>query len=379
MQDPTIPLLHKLVSINSVNPSLEPGGAGEREIAEFIAETMVAAGAEVEVNEVAVGRPNVVAVLKGQKPGRSLMFCGHLDTVGVDGMEDPFNPIERDGRLYGRGSQDMKGGVAAMMGAALALAKSGGLKAGQLIIAAVADEEYESLGAEAVAKRWHADGAVVTEPTDLLVAVGHRGFSWIEIVVEGRAAHGSRPSDGRDAIFWMGRVLSRLEALDRDLQRRPPHSVQGTASLHASVISGGREMSTYPDRCILKMERRMTSAEPKGIALKEVEAILAALKSEDTEFQSSAKLMFERVPFETPKQHPLPQLLEQALQSVGRPVKHGGVSFWTDAGVLASAGIATVVFGPGGEGLHTPKEYVRLNEVLACRDALAQLARSFCG
>jgi acetylornithine deacetylase len=379
MQDPTIKLLRELVAINSVNPSLAPGEAGEREISHAIAAVMRVAGLDVDITEVAPGRPNVVGVLAGRSPGRSLMFCGHTDTVGVEGMDAPFDPVEQDGRVYGRGSQDMKGGVAAMLGAANQLAASGGLKYGSLIVAAVADEEHASLGAEAVVKRWHADGAVVTEPTDLLVAVGHKGFSWVEVSTKGRAAHGSRPSDGRDAILRMGRVLSRLEALDRELQRCPPHAVQGVGSLHASIIRGGHELSTYPDNCVLQIERRTTSLEPRQTAINEVDKILATLKSEDEEFECSARLMFDRLPFETPPQDKLPQLLEEALGRIGHtPVKRGGVSFSTDAAVLASAGIPTVVFGPGGEGLHSLKEYVRAKEVLACRDALVELARSFC-
>ena len=375
MSDPTIALLREFVSIDSVNPSLVPGGAGEGEMASAVAVAMRAVGMDVEVSEVAPGRPNVVGVLEGRAPGRALMFCGHMDTVGVAGMEAPFDPVERDGRLYGRGSQDMKSGVAAMIGAAGAVAKSGGLKSGRLIVAAVVDEEHASLGADALVERWRADSAVVTEPTDLLIATGHRGFSWVEILTRGRAAHGSRPRDGRDAIFRMGRVLSRLEALDRQLQRKPPHPAQGTASLHASLIEGGRELSTYPDRSVLQMERRTTSEEAKQIALAEVTVILDSLKSEDPEFEASARLTFERPAFETPRQHELPGLLEEALRRVGRKPQRGGVSFWTDAAVLAGAGIPTVIFGPGGAGLHSIEEYVRVDEVLACRDALAELAR----
>jgi acetylornithine deacetylase len=378
MSDPAIALLREFVSIDSVNPSLVPGGAGEGEMASAVAVAMRAAGMDVEVTEVAPGRPNVVGVIEGRSPGRALIFCGHTDTVGVAGMEKPFDPVERDGRIYGRGSQDMKSGAAAMIGAAAAVAKSGGLKSGRLIVAAVVDEEHASLGADALVERWRADAAVVTEPTDLMIATGHRGFSWVEIVTRGRAAHGSRPRDGRDAIFRMGRVLSRLEALDRQLQRKPPHPVQGTASLHASLIEGGRELSTYPDRCVLQMERRTTSEEAKQIALAEVTAILDSLKSEDPEFEASARLTFERPAFETPPRHELPGLLDEALRRVGRKPVRGGVSFWTDAAVLAGAGIPTVIFGPGGAGLHSIEEYVRVDEVLACRDALAELARGWC-
>jgi acetylornithine deacetylase len=378
MPDSTIKLLRDLVAIDSVNPSLVPGGAGEREIAEALAIEMRAIGMDVEVADVEPGRPNVVGVLEGRAHGPALMFCGHIDTVGVEGMDAPFDPVERDGRLYGRGAQDMKGGVAAMLGAAREVAASGKLKAGRLIIAAVVDEEYASIGADALVKSWHADAAVVTEPTDLVVSIGHKGFSWVEVTTEGRAAHGSRPLDGRDAILRMGRVLARLEVLDRKLQARPPHPVLGTASLHASLISGGRELSTYPDRCVMRMERRTTSGEAEEVALHEVEEILETLRQEDQEFEASAQFLFGRPPYETPPQHELPNVLGDALKMTGRTAKSAGMTYWTDAAILGRAGIPSVVFGPGGAGLHGLEEYVLTDEVLACRDALTELARSFC-
>lgn len=378
MSDPTLQLLRELVAIDSVNPSLVPGGAGEGEIARALAEAMRGFGMDVEVAEVTAGRPNVVGVLEGAGPGRSLLYCGHTDTVGVAGMEAPFEPMEREGRLYGRGAQDMKGGLAAMAGAARSLAASGGLSAGRLILAAVTDEEYASLGAEALVRRWRADAAVVAEPTDLTVAVGHKGFSWVEIETHGRAAHGSRPLEGRDAIARMGRVLLHLEALDRKLQSRSPHPVLGTGSLHASLISGGRELSSYPDRCVLQIERRTIAGESVETALAEVEEILSALRREDQDFRASARLIFGRPAYETPPGHELPGALEAALGRIGRPARRGAMTFWTDAAILGHAGIPSVVFGPGGGGLHGLEEYVRIDEVLACREALAELARSFC-
>jgi acetylornithine deacetylase len=301
--DSTIKLLADLVAIDSVNPSLVPGGAGEQKISRAIAAEMRASGLEVEVAEVAPGRPNVVGVLEGRSPGRSLMLCGHMDTVGVAGMKSPFNPIVRDGCLYGRGAHDMKGGLAAMIGAARVLAQEGGLASGRLIVAAVADEECASLGAEALVRRWRADAAVVTEPTGLAIAAAHKGFSWVEITTAGRAAHGSRPGEGRDAIFYMGRVLACLEALDRQLQSRSPHPLLGTASLHASLIDGGRELSTYPDHCTLKMERRTICGEPMDVALTEVEAILTRLKDDDPQFEANARFIFGRPPYEIAADH----------------------------------------------------------------------------
>ena len=375
--DPTIALLRDLVAIDSVNPVLVPGARGEAEVARRIAEECIAIGLRVEVTEVAPGRPNVVAVLEGRAPGASLMFCGHVDTVGVTGMNRPFEPVTRDGRLYGRGSQDMKGGVAAMIGAVRVLAESGGLANGRVIVAAVVDEEHASLGAEALVASWRADAAVVTEPTDLDVAVAHKGFQWVEVQTRGRAAHGSRPREGRDAILLMGRVLHKLEALDRTLQKRAAHALLGTASLHASLVGGGRELSSYPDQCTLTLERRTLPGETLGVALQEVEEILASLKKADAEFEADARAMFGRDGYEISPSARLPSSLVGAAESVGCQPATVGMTFWTDAAILGGAGIPSVLFGPGGAGLHSDEEHVRLEDVRLCRDALAALARDF--
>jgi acetylornithine deacetylase len=306
------------------------------------------------------------------------MFCGHTDTVGVTGMIDPFTPIERGGRLYGRGAQDMKGGVAAMIAAAVEVAGRGGLASGRLVVAAVVDEEHFSIGADALVTSWCADAAIVTEPTDLEIAVGHKGFAWVDILVEGMAAHGSRPAEGQDAILRLGRVLARLEALDRTLQARPPHPLVGTGSLHASTIAGGHELSSYPDRATLQMERRTLPSEPESTALHEVQQILDALAREDATFRGTATAMFSRPGYEVAADHELPQLLAAALAHVGGQPRITGASFWTDAAVLGHAGIPSILFGPGGAGLHSTEEYVIVADVCTCRDALVELVQRYC-
>jgi len=375
--DPAIRLLRNLVAINSVNPTLVPGAPGERDVVDAIAAEMRTLGLDVSVEPVVEGRPNVVGVLEGRAKGPTLMWCGHTDTVGVAGMADPFTPVERDGRLYGRGAQDMKAGVAAMIAAAGTLAGRG-LPAGRVVVAAVVDEEHSSIGAEALVARWTADAAVVTEPTDLAIAIGHKGFTWIEVEVDGKAAHGSRPAEGEDAILRMGRVLTRLEALDRTLQQRPPHALVGTGSLHASLVSGGRELSSYPDSATLQMERRTLPGEPESTALAEVRQIIDELTKEDTTFRGRARQLFGRPAYEVPRDHELPRLLADAVSRVGGVPVVTGASFWTDAAILGHAGIPSVLFGPGGAGLHSIEEYVIVEDVLRCRDALVELAMQFC-
>jgi acetylornithine deacetylase len=378
--DTCIALLRELVAIDSVNPSLVPGAAGEAAIAGAIADHMRHIGLDVQVQEVAPGRPNVIGLLEGKARagGRSLMFCGHVDTVGVAGMSEPFRPHERDGRLFGRGSQDMKGGVAAMIDAARVVAERGWPQ-GRLIVAAVVDEEFASIGADALVAVWTADAAVVTEPTDLQIGIGHKGFAWLDLETLGRAAHGSRPKDGRDAILRMGRVLQRLEALDRELQARAPHPIMGTASLHASIIQGGRELSSYPDHCALQIERRTITGETEAMVIGEVEAILSTLRAEDVEFEGTGRLAFARPPYELAADHDLPRRLAQAARGVGQRITDTvGMTFWTDAAILAAAGIPSVLFGPGGAGLHSVEEFVNVSDVLTCRDTLARLAIDWC-
>ena len=378
MSEDAIRLLRDLIAIDSVNPSLVPGGSGESNIADAIATELRGIGLSVEMEEAAPGRPNVIGVLEGRSPGRALMLCGHMDTVGVEGMKAPFDPVEKNGRIYGRGSQDMKGGVAAMISAARKIANTGGLAQGRLILAAVADEEYASIGAEQVTRKWKADAAVVLEPTDLIIALGHKGFAWVEITTHGIAAHGSRPKDGRDAVLRMGRVLAQLEARDRNLQSQQPHPLLGTGSLHASLIHGGRELSTYPDRCTLHFERRLITGESLETALHEAESILQDLRNSDPEFRAEARHLFGQPPYEIARDHPLPDAVQSALARVGKETTRGGMTFWTDAAILGKAGIPSVVFGPGGAGLHGLEEYVRAEEVLLCRDALVELVRAYC-
>jgi acetylornithine deacetylase len=375
--DPAVALLRDLVAIDSVNPSLVPGAAGELGVARRVAEEMRAMGLAVEIVEVARGRPNVVGTLEGRANGQSLLFCGHTDTVGVAGMARPFEPELRDGRLYGRGAQDMKGGLAAMIGAARAIVDGGGLAAGRLTVAAVVDEEHSSLGADALVLTHRSTAAVVTEPTGLDVAVAHKGFQWIAVETRGRAAHGSRPLDGRDAILRMGRVLSGLEALDHRLQRASAHPLLGTASLHASLIHGGRELSSYPDRAWLELERRTLPGESPAAAFTEVTGILDGLRAADAEFEADATALFGRDAYEIDPRASIPDDLVRAAASAGVTARRVGMTFWTDAAILGAAGIPTVLFGPGGAGLHSTEEYVIVDDVRRCRDALVALARSF--
>jgi acetylornithine deacetylase len=375
--DPVIELLRDLVAIDSVNPTLVPGAKGEAEIARRLADELRGLGLTVEIADVAPGRPNVVGVLEGRASGRSLMFCGHTDTVGVAGMAKPFEPEIRDGKLFGRGSQDMKGGVAAMVGAARAIVESGGLERGRLVIAAVADEEHSSLGADALVRTWRADAAVVTEPTSLDVAVAHKGFQWVVVETRGRAAHGSRPRDGRDAIMRMGRVLSRLERVEQRLSAGGSHELLGTPSLHASIIEGGQELSSYPAHASLQFERRTLPGESADVALTETLAILDELRAEDPEFEGDARLVFGREAYEIDSSSRLPHALIQAATAAGCRAGRVGMTFWTDAAILGNAGIPTVLFGPGGAGLHSTEEYVLLADVCRCRDALVHLARAF--
>ena len=359
-------LLERLVAIESVNPTLIPGASGEAEIADFVADWLREHGLEVSIDEVEPGRPNVVGIARGSGGGRSLMLNAHTDTVGVAGMEGALEPRVENGRMYGRGAYDMKASLAAIMLVGAEAARSE--LTGDVIVTAVVDEEAASIGTEAVAASLTADAAVVAEPTELGVAIGHRGFVWVELEVHGVAAHGSRPDLGVDAIARMGRVLTGLEELDRNLrEERGRHPLLGTGSLHASVIEGGEGISTYPDRCVLQAERRTLPGETRADIEREARDLLGDL-------DGKVQLRFSREPLETRQDEEIVQLLFRHTETTD-PI---GAPFWTDAALLAEAGIPTAVFGPSGDGAHADVEWVDLASVERCYEVLLATTLDFC-
>lgn len=373
----TTELLRQLVAIDSVNPDLVPGGAGEGNIARFVAQWLERAGLEVVVDEAAPGRPNVVGIARGSGGGRSLLLNAHMDTVGVTGMERPHDPFIENNRLYGRGAYDMKGGLAAILMAG-AIARRRGLR-GDVIVTAVVDEEFASIGTEAIARRWRADAAIVTEPTDLDICTAHKGFAWFTVETKGVAAHGSLPDEGVDAIVKMGKVLVELEALDLALRSAAPHPLLGTGSVHASLIEGGQELSSYPERCTLSIERRTIPGETLQHIEVELPAIFSRIAAHDPTFRASVTTGLTREPFEVSLQQPVAQaLLRQAKQRLGHDIAEVGGTGWMDSALLAAAGIPTVIFGPGGEGAHAVVEWSDLIQVEQCAEILAMVAEDFC-
>src|SRR3954469_4166568 len=280
-----VALAKSLVAIDSQNPSLVPGGAGEAAVARALADVLREWGFAVELQEIAPARLNVVARI-GKSGGRSLMFNGHLDVVGVAGMtHPPFDPAEKNGLLYGRGSADMKAGIAAMCAAAARAADANLM--GEIVIAAVCDEEFTSIGTRGLIERGvRADAAIVTEPTQLAIMPAHKGFVWIEAKFVGRAAHGSRYDIGVDAIRHAGLFLAELDRYETRTLGARAHRLLGRPSVHAAGISGGSGMSTYPDRCDLSIERRTIPGEKTSQVRLEIEELLDRVKLADGKFNA---------------------------------------------------------------------------------------------
>ena len=378
-RDFTVRTLQELVRINSVNPALEAGGPGEARAAAYVADTMSRLGLAVATHEPEPGRPSVVGRLAGKPGGRRLMLNGHLDTVGVAGMAEPFSGEVREGRLYGRGSYDMKGSVAACLGAVKALADGDAPFHGEVLIAAVADEENASIGTADLVLRYAVDGAVVTEPTQLEVCLAHKGFVWIEVETFGRAAHGSRPDLGVDANMAMGRVLARLADLEAALRGRKPHPLVGPPSLHAAQLAGGTAPSVYSAECKLTVERRTVPGETEQGVLAEVQGVLGAVAAEDPGFRGSCHVTLAREPFEVARDAAIVQILTAAATRVlGRRPRLGGQTPWMDSALLAAAGVETVVFGPAGTGAHAAEEWVDVESVVHCAQVLAETALEYC-
>ena len=372
-------LARELIRIDSRNPSLVANAPGEAAVARALAEILESWVFHAELRDAAPGRPNVVA--RVGKPGaRSLMFNGHVDVVDVVGMTHaPWDAEERDGRLYGRGSSDMKGGVAAMCAAAARAA--GEATDGEIIVAAVVDEEYASAGTRGLLSHGvRADAAIVAEPTGLAIMPAHKGFVWITVTTHGRAAHGSRWDIGIDAIRHAGHVLAELDHLDADELPRRSHPLLGRPSVHASLIEGGSGMSTYPDRCTLKIERRTLPGETTAAVRAEIDAACARIRSRRPDFRADVVVELSQQPSDVSPDSPIVKALSDALVAESLPVRVEGMSAWTDAAILNEVGIPAICFGPGDMGLaHAAEEFISMDEIERATRVMARLASQWCG
>jgi len=378
----SLSLLKELVKINSVNP-FTGKGPGESEIAEFIRGKLEAYGLAAKLQKVRGNRANVIGTLKGMGTGPSLMLNGHIDTVGVAGMTaDPFAAtVDRQGRLHGRGACDMKGSIASMMAAIKSISDSGEKLGGDLIFAGVIDEEYLSIGTKAAIKEYRSDAAIVGEPTSLDVAIAHKGFTWVGVEVKGRAAHGSVPEKGIDAIAKMGKLITRLPELQADLAK-VRHPLLGSPKLHASMIEGGTGWSIVPESCMLRLERRTLPDEEKDIGVREIQRIVDELSAEDPEFKATVKEFYGQPAMDVPKTARVVRAVSDAYEGVtGRVVRYVGVPYWTDAALLANeAKIPTCLFGPGDIRLaHSADEYVSVEDVATGASVFRSTIERYCG
>jgi acetylornithine deacetylase len=373
-----VALTRELVRIDSRNPALAADGPGERAAALALRSALESWGLHVDIHEAAPGRPNIVA-RAGRAGGRSLMLNGHLDVVGVEGMtHPPFGALERNGKLYGRGSADMKGGLAAMCAAAARAAARG--IAGEVIVAAVVDEEHTSIGTRELMRRGvRADAAIVGEPTRLSIMPAHKGFAWIEVEVRGRAAHGSRHELGIDAILEAAAILGELDHLEREVLPTRRHPLLGRPSLHVSTIEGGTGWSTYPDRCVIRVERRTLPRERADEPLEEVRGAIARARVRRASLEAEARLVLVQAPSDVAPDAPIVRALSDALDLRGERVIVDGMSAWTDAALLNEAGIPAICFGPGDISLaHAAEEWIDIDEIERATSVLEALIVHWC-
>ncbi len=373
-----VALTAELVSIPSVNPDLVPGAPGEAEIATYCGSWLAVQGFEVHRLESRAGRPSIVGVARGSGGGRSLMLNGHYDTVTLAGYDgDPLNPHIENGRLSGRGSFDMKSGVASMMVAA-ARAKRENLR-GDVLVACVADEEHSSHGTEEVLAAFIVDAGIVTEPSHLELTLAHKGFVWFDIVVQGWAAHGSRPELGIDAIAKAGHFLVAVERWGQRLETGRPHHLLGTGTVHASTIRGGEEASSYPAECHVTIERRTVPGETGDSVERELVESLEHLASAVPDFSWRIRRGLERYPFEADPDAPIVRVVrEQATKVLGRPPAVRGEPFWTDCALLQAAGIPCLLFGVDGGGAHAAEEWATVSSIEHLTEILTGTILDFC-
>jgi succinyl-diaminopimelate desuccinylase len=368
-----VALAAELIAIDSVNPSLVPGAAGERAIAAFCAAWLRERGFEVTVLEAVPGRPTVVGVSRGVGDAPAVLLNGHLDTVNASAAL--LNPVERDGRLIGRGAFDTKGGVAALMVAAARVAAAP--HPGDLIVGLVADEEFGSLGTEELlahlAAHQRVDAAIVVEPSQLELTLAHRGFAWFEIAIEGVAAHGSMPEQGVDAITHAGLILRALDELRDRLASAQAHALLAPGTVRVSTIAGGVDAATIAPACTLTLERRFLPGETPDDVEAQLRSALGDLLDDSSAGAARATLsrLVARGAFEADPESAIVRAVAASAEAVlGTPAAVRGEPFWTDAGLVAEAGIPCLVIGVAGGGAHADEEWATTASIRQLTDIL---------
>lgn len=350
-------LLSGLVSCNSVNPAW-PGGPGEVQVCDFILRVLSSAGLSPEKHEIKPGRINIVCTIPGSNKGSGIMINGHVDVVGIEGMDHPFSLRKEGDKFFGRGAYDMKGGVAIML--AISKACSALRPPYDVHLTFVCDEEDLSIGMEHLMNNWLNSleekpfGAIILEPTEEQIGICHKGFGWYEIVVNGKAAHGSRPEEGIDAIPPLGAVINEISAIDEELSTNDPHPLLGHSSIHVGTLIGGTNLPVIAAESRINWERRILPNEKDHNLNLEFERIISAGKRPSDELRVQGKKLFFRSPMETSKSSEIVRRLSEAVPNA----KFAGMSYWADSALSTAEGIPSILYGPIGHGAHAIDEWV---------------------
>lgn len=383
-EEELIELTQSLIRI----PSHKDTPGFEREVAEFINQFLLNEGIESELHPVIDGRPNVVATIRGDGSGHSLMFNGHTDTVLPYNMTiEPFSAFIDDGKIFGRGSVDMKGALACFMMTLVAVKRSGFIPGGDLIFTGVIGEEGKSEGTEYIVNsNIRADAAIVGEPSDYEYAIGHRGLEWFDVTFYGKASHSGKPELGVNAIEQAMTFINKVKEVLYPKLKEKYNEYMGGSVMNFGTISGGTEQSTVADKCILRIDRRFIPGEDKDTAMTEYQEIIDLLKAEDKTFNAKIEITPESIlalyhpPLITSFNEPIVTSVRQAVKNVihTEPTITRGIG-WSDAALLKTyANIPTVVLGPGDLSLaHTEAEFVKIIDLINHVDIYTNIVQSF--
>ena len=386
-EEEIINIIKALVSI----PSHRGIENQETDVARYICNFFASEGIEAEVTEVVDGRCNVVARLKGRGKGRTLLLTGHTDTVPPYDMQgNPYEVRVCDGRMHGRGVVDMKGALACMMVSIASIKRAGIELEGDLVFAGVIDEEDKSEGTRALIKQGiTADGAIVGEPTELDIHIGHRGLEWFEFTFHGKTVHGGKQKDGINAISKAAKFINRLEEqLIPKIESRS-HPVTGSSSMNYGYINGGTQPSTVAGECTLQIDRRWVPGERFEDIKREYQKLLDDLHNEDPQFNADFKVMdisfmeegYIHEAMEIEEGHPLVRAAGNSISRVfGTDARLSSFTAWTDGGLISTYGkIPTIVLGPGSlESAHSAGEYLDISEVVPATLIYAMTALEIC-